>query len=136
MTTEYRKLWNHWKDHFFYIGSKPYEPGNAGLVECGASDCIEVNSAKQAGAVIFSGKRLDGIARNDKSVIADYLEDGKAAIFGNEEINKTGNESYTYTDPQTETINDIMYCIKDHPIVDDVTTTLVDETVITVMECS
>lgn len=114
--SEYRKLWNHWKDHFFYIVSKAYEPGNSGEVECGVNDCIEVTSVKQAGAVIFSGKRLDGVARSDKSVVGDYLEDGKSVVFNTEVTNKTGNESYTYTDPQTEIKNDIMYCINNKTV--------------------
>lgn len=118
--TEYRKLWNNWKDHFFYILSKAYEPGNTGAIECNLApftvsnpkNCIEVNGMKYAGAVIFSGKRLDGVVRDDKSVISDYLEDGKAEVFNTEAINKTGSESYDYTSPQTDVINDIMYCIE------------------------
>lgn len=141
--SEYRRLWNNWKDHFFYLLSKPYEPSNAGQSQCGAADCIKINSgaAKYAGAVIFSGKRLldaggNDTLRSDKSVVADYLEDAKAAVFTDEVTNKTGSEDYNYTNPQTDAINDIMYCIKDHPIVDDVSTPTIDETVITVAECS
>lgn len=113
-TSKYRKLWNHWKDHFFYILSQRYEPDATGQKECaGSGSCIKVNGTEYAGALIFSGKRLNGIARNDKSIIADYLEDGKAALFDLEAINKTGGESYNYTDPQTDMVNDIMYCIQD-----------------------
>lgn len=138
--TEYRKLWDNWKDHFFYILSKPYEPDNTGEQTCSGSDCIKVNGAEYAGAVIFSGKRLldaggNDTLRSDKSVVTDYLEDGKATVFATEITNKTGSEDYNYTDPQTDTINDIMYCINDHPIVDDPLTLLVDETEITVAEC-
>ena len=161
--TEYRKLWNNWKDHFFYVLSKSYEPGTGGSQKCGgppgggppgggppgggppggggADDCIEVNpnpspnKKEYAGAVIFSGRRLDGVTRNNKSVVADYLEDGKAAVFTAEATDKDGNEDYNYTDPQTDAFNDIMYCIEDKPTVDDPSTPLVDETVLTVKEC-
>lgn len=137
-TSEYRKLWNHWKDHFFYILSKGYEPDNTGSSTCASSGaCITVNIPEYAGAVIFSGKRLDGIIRSDKSVLEDYLEDSKATVFDTEVVNKTGIEAYTYTSPQTDTINDIMYCIEDNPIIiDDPLTPLIDETALTVVECS
>lgn len=117
-TSKYRKLWDNWKDHFFYILSKGYEPDNSGESTCAStSACIKVNpsATEYAGVVIFSGSRLAGVTRNDKSVVADYLEDGKSTEFINEAINKTGDRTYVYTDPQTDTINDIMYCIQDKP---------------------
>ena len=40
-------------------------------------------------------------------------------LFTTEEANKTGVESYTYTDPQTDVINDIMFCIRDRPTSQD-----------------
>jgi hypothetical protein len=113
-TSEYRKLWNNWKDHFFYVLSKEYEPDNTGAGKCtGTAPCIQVNGTKYAAAVIFSGSRLPGATRNDKWDVAEYLEDGKAAVFINENTNKTGDRNYIYTDPQTDTENDIMYCIED-----------------------
>lgn len=113
-TSEYRKLWNNWKDHFFYVLSKEYEPDSTGAKTCnGAGVCINVNVNEYAGAVIFSGSRLGGITRNDRSVVADYLESGKGAEFINEAINKSGDRTYIYTDPQTDTVNDVMYCIED-----------------------
>ena len=113
-TSEYRKLWNNWKDHFFYVLSKEYEPDSTGVKTCnGAGICINVNANEYAGAVIFSGNRLNGITRNDRSVISDYLEDGKGAEFVSEASNKTGDRVYLYTDPQTDTVNDVMYCIED-----------------------
>jgi hypothetical protein len=123
-TTEYRKLWNNWKDHFFYVLSKGYEPDNTGAEKCNTApfsvpnpeNCIKVNGAKYAAAVIFSGSRLDGITRNDKSVVSDYLEDNKDTSFTNEAFNKTGIEDYTYTAPQTDTENDVMFCIQDDPV--------------------
>ncbi|MDT8452257.1 MAG: hypothetical protein RQ936_05870 [Gammaproteobacteria bacterium] len=117
--TEYRKLWNNWKDHFFYTLSKGYEPSNTGAATCATSGaCITINGNEYAGAVIFSGKRLldaggNDTLRSDKSIVTDYLEDSKGAVFGAEATNKTGVESYIYTEPQTDAINDIMYCIQD-----------------------
>jgi hypothetical protein len=123
----YRKLWNNWKDHFFYVLSKEYEPDDEGASNCGMAPCIRVNGTKYAAAVIFSGSRPLGITRNDKSDVAEYLEDGKATEFENEATNQTGNRNYLYTVPQTDTENDIMYCIenKNNPADD-----------LTVIECS
>ncbi len=123
-TSEYRRLWNNWKDHFFYILSKKYEPSDGEKKECDGNNCILVNSTRHAAAVIFSGKRLVDAAgndtlRSDKSLVADYLEDNKDANYLTEANNNNGNENYNYTDPQTETVNDIMYCIQDKPVADD-----------------
>jgi len=113
-TSEYRKLWNNWKDHFFYISSRGYEPASTGGNDCATSGaCVEVNGDKYAGAVIFSGSRLDGITRNDKSIVSDYLEDGKSTEFEQEAILKTGDRNYVYTDVPTDTVNDVMFCITD-----------------------
>jgi hypothetical protein len=118
-TSEYRKIWNNWKDHFFYILSKGYEPSDTGTATCATSGaCVTINVNEYAGAVLFSGKRLldadeNDTLRSDKSIVADYLEDGKAVVFGAEATNKTGAENYIYTDPQTDDVNDIMYCIQD-----------------------
>ncbi|MCK5396495.1 MAG: hypothetical protein KAJ32_10900 [Gammaproteobacteria bacterium] len=117
-TSSYRKLWNNWKDHFFYVLSKEYEPkdeATAVPVKCtGSPTCIKVSSVKQAAAVIFSGSRLTGATRNNKANIVDYLEDDKATVFNDEATNPpAGNRDYTYTTEQTDLKNDIMYCIAD-----------------------
>lgn len=114
--TKYRQLWNNWKDHFFYILSKEYEPENPVVGECSPTEpCIQVNGTQYPAAVIFSGSRLAGVTRNDKSDIADYLEDGKDAIFDDEKNAPSGTRSYIYTDPDLppDTSNDIMYCLED-----------------------
>jgi hypothetical protein len=120
-TSEYRKLWNNWKDHFFYVLSQDYEPDNTGASKCngGGAKCIkvELNTSgvenEYAAAVIFSGSRLPGFTRNDKTVLSEYLEDGKTSVFVNEAADKQGDKKYDYTDPQTAAENDIMYCIED-----------------------
>lgn len=118
-SSKYGQLWSNWKDHFFYIISKSYEPDNSGTEKTCAdvgTSCIRVNATEYAGAVIFSGSRLSGVTRIDKEVIGEYLESAKAVEFNNEKISKTGDRTYIYTDPQTETINDVMYCIQDKPV--------------------
>jgi len=117
-SSKYRQLWNNWKDHFFYIISKSYEPDNSGAERTctvAGTSCVTVNATEHAGAVIFSGSRLTGATRNDKSLLIDYLEDVKHTEFAVEQVNKAGDRTYVYTDPQTDTANDIMYCIQDQP---------------------
>jgi len=112
-TAEYRKLWDNWKDHFFYILSKDYEPDNSGAQTCdGAGVCLSVKGTERAGAVIFSGSRLAGITRINKSIIFDYLEGSKATDFDLEATNKTGDRFYDYN-PPTDTVNDVIYCVED-----------------------
>ncbi len=114
--TKYRQLWNNWKDHFFYILSKEYEPDTTVVDECGVVEpCIQVNGNQYPGAVIFSGSRLAGVTRNDKSVIADYLENGNDVVFASEQTTPSGDLSYDYKNPEDvpESANDIMYCLED-----------------------
>ncbi len=120
-SSEYRKLWENWKDHFFYILSQDYEPDNSGVSKCSGAGakCIKVESNgtgienEYAAAVLFSGSRLDGFTRNNKSDVSQYLEDNKSVVFDSEVADPQGNKKYSYTDPQTDTKNDIMYCIED-----------------------
>lgn len=118
-SSKYRQLWNNWKDHFFYMISKVYEPDDSGIEKTcadAATTCIKVNTIEYAGAIIFSGSRFDGVSRANKALLIDYLEDDKSTAFSTEQINKTGDGDYNYTDPQTTTINDMMYCIQDQPL--------------------
>ncbi len=63
--------------------------------------------------MIFSGSRQSGVTRNDKTDVSQYLEDNKSLVFANEAADREGDKNYIYTDPQTDTENDIMYCIED-----------------------
>jgi len=119
--SEYRMLWNNWKDHFFYTLSQDYAPDNSGASKCnGASpECIKVElngsgvENKYAAAVIFSGSRLAGFNRIDKTDVSHYLEDNKSIVFNDEVADPQGDKTYRYSDPQTDVENDIMYCIED-----------------------
>lgn len=125
-SSKYRQLWNNWKDHFFYIISKSYEPDNSGnekTCSVGGTSCVTVNTTEYAGAVIFSGSRLGVVTRNDKTILAEYLEDDKAIVFDAEKASPSGDRNYTYTDPESDPdmANDIMYCIEDKPLNDQLT---------------
>lgn len=106
--SEYRSLWENWKDHFFYMVSQDYAPNNF-LAACGAN-CITVDGTPRAAMVVFSGSRQAGQIRNEpvagdadsKFNVANYMENGNEGNFPD----LTGNSIYT-----TAASNDIMYCL-------------------------
>jgi hypothetical protein len=137
LTSEYGKLWQNWKDHFFYAPSKAYEPAS-GAPPTSCATCITVGGTPYAGVVFYSGSALSGIGQkrdapppppplppypnptqppasdnNDKADISNYLENTNDQIFKN----ATGTQIDTY---QTSGYNvnssgptvDIMWCIK------------------------
>ncbi|MBL4712833.1 MAG: hypothetical protein JKX75_10145 [Gammaproteobacteria bacterium] len=109
--TEYRRLWENWKDHFFYALSSKFDP-KSGNTNCGGS-CIDVDGTQYAGVVFFGGSRLGNITRNappidtdDKNDVSNYLENGNDT-----EINTAvGDNTDIYT---LNTTNDIMFCLSD-----------------------
>lgn len=111
-TSEYRRLWSNWKDHFFYVLSKDFEPA-AITASCG-TNCITVNTVPMAGVVIYAGPRQAAQVRNGavaagdvntKNNISNYIDD---AITNQPSfINGSGKGDYVTTG-----VNDIMYCIK------------------------
>ena len=132
---EYRKLWENWKDHFYYALSKVYEPvpAPAPNSECNTvvNDCITVDpypyipaEVARAGVVFYSGSRRPGQIRNapppvgdndDKAIISNYLENGNDVVFAG----AVGTEAdyYQSTDPNNS--NDVMWCIKNEVIAND-----------------
>ena len=109
-SSEYRILWNHWKDHFFYVLSKDFEPA-AKTASCG-SNCITVNTVPMAGIVIYAGPRQGVQIRNGavaagdadtKDDISNYIDDAINQIAF---IDGTGKGAYITGG------NDIIYCIK------------------------
>ncbi len=106
--SEYRKLWENWKDHFFYVVSQDYAP-DITPAACGAN-CITVEGITRAAMVVFSGSREPGEVRNEpiagdadtKFNAANYINNINAAVFPD----NGGNGVYT-----SVTVNDIMYCL-------------------------
>lgn len=111
--SEYRILWQNWKDHFFYVVSKDFAP--AAVAASCAGDCITVDGTQRAGVVIFSGSGLGPQVRtgpvgpdaNSKQNIGNYLENGNDAVFPD----FAGNGAYVKVVPANS--NDIMFCITD-----------------------
>ncbi len=115
--SEYRILWQNWKDHFFYVVSKDFAPA-ATAASCGGN-CITVDGIQRAGVVIFSGSRLGAQVRtgpvgpagladaNTKQNIKNYLENGNEDVFPD----FGGNGAYVKVTPANS--NDIMFCITD-----------------------
>lgn len=123
---EYRKLWENWKDHFYYALSKAYQPTALIPALCNVLvDCITVESfpygtlpkVSYAGVVFYSSGRLAGQTRDapppvgdtdDKADVSNYLENGNDAVIKA----ATGTPADAYKSPDTNSSNDIMWCIK------------------------
>ncbi|MDD4928604.1 MAG: hypothetical protein PHP85_04925 [Gallionella sp.] len=102
--------WDNWKDHLFYAISKRFKPDNAATSACDSGSCLSLNTSanNNAAVVIFSGEKLTGQNRTDKSVVSAYLEGRNASNTAH----PSGNENYQM-DAAGDTFNDIVYCIKD-----------------------
>ena len=106
--SEYRKLWENWKDHYFYVVSQDHAPDDDAAA-CGG-DCITVNGTQRAGLVIFAGFREAGQSRiepvagdpDTKFDVANYMENANRNEFPDDD----GDGSYS-----TAGTNDIMYCL-------------------------
>jgi hypothetical protein len=110
MNSEYYRLWENWKDHFFLVVSAYYAPTNAGIgaaPNCTGANCIVVGGTEYAAAVIYSSSRTGAQVRNapisgdadTKKILSNYLE--------------VNNPSGTGTGNYTPTENDIVFCITD-----------------------
>lgn len=108
LNSEYRMLWENWKDHFFYIVSQDYSPGTT-LATCGAN-CITVDGVARAAMLVYAGSSQAGQLRNGpvggdvdtKFNVANYMENGNETIFPD----ATGDGAYI-----TAGSNDIMFCL-------------------------
>ena len=106
-STEYRKLWDNWKDHFFYAVSEDHAPDNVAAA-CG--DCITVDGTQRAGLVIFAGSPQAGQIRtapvagdgDTKFDVFNYMENANRGVFPDSD----GDGAYS-----TLATNDIMYCL-------------------------
>lgn len=106
--SEYRMLWENWKDHFFYIVSQGYAPGST-TATCSSANCITVN-AQRAAMVVYAGSRQAGQVRNGpvggaldtKFNVANYMENGNETVFPD----ATGGGVYLTTGT-----NDVMFCL-------------------------
>lgn len=105
--SEYRNLWNNWKDHFFYVVSEDFSPDN---LDGSCGNCIDYKGDDMAAIVIYSGSRGATQLRtgpivsgdvNTKNDISNYIENNVIAF-------NSGSGSSSYAPG----VNDIMYCIK------------------------
>jgi len=108
---EYKVLWRHWKDHFFYVIGSGFEPSNApdvGTPDCATTpaSCVEVITAGvssyYAAIVIYSGTATAAQARDlEKGIYTNYLESYDIA-----------NNRFDFSIG-----NDVAYCISDQRVI-------------------
>ena len=117
INNKYRRLWQHWKDHFFYVVGKDMTALNNNLSCGGGCPILTTTSQPQAAMVLFSAERLNNQHRQSKppepsayniptnfgkDVLTNYLE---LNINVYPDIN--GNKHYQ----KSSASNDIFYCI-------------------------
>jgi hypothetical protein len=109
-----RNLWQHWKDHFYYVLAESFAPD--ALVPSVCANCLSVNSAGQyAAVVVFANGRLEALAQvrdappmdaDTRAVIGNYLEGANASGFP-----YTGGGFDLVSQAGSNTFNDLLFCI-------------------------
>ena len=74
--TEYRKLWNNWKDHFFYVVSKDYEPE----VASNPDDEAAVDAANAAATAAAAAASAANAVVASANIIKDATAEAAAAL--------------------------------------------------------
>jgi len=105
-------LWQHWKDHLFYVVSGDYAPDASSTPSC-STNCVSTTGDNYAAIVFFANSPEDAITRNapppttdpdDKQLISNYLEGNNASNYPD------ASGSGTYQNDAA--VDDILYCIK------------------------
>lgn len=106
-----RRIWQNWKDHFFYAVSNDFDLNAATPTPDPCTSCLSINGAgSYAAIVLFSGSRIAAQIRtvgpdaDTKQTISNYLEGNNATNYPD----AAGNGDY-----QTGTVNDVAYCINE-----------------------
>jgi len=113
------RLWQHWKDHFFYALAEARQPDDINPVEaCNDDNCLKVEDDPDdkfyVAIVLYAGSALssENQQRNpeNKAEPSNYLE-------GKNLINFTKGGGYNnniYQQWNIDNINDILYCIDEN----------------------
>jgi len=102
-----RRIWENWKDHFFYALGNDFDVNAATPTPDPCVNCLSINGAgNYAAIVMFLGERLNFQSRNtapdadEKNNIINYLEGSNAV-----------DDGAFQTGAVTPAFNDIAYCI-------------------------
>jgi hypothetical protein len=105
-----RRIWQNWKDHFFYALAGDYDPSpanNPSPAPGACTNCLTVDgNGPFSAVVIYSGERINNQVRDStpdvdtKSILNNYLEGD----------NLDGDLIYE-TNATNPAVNDIAYCI-------------------------
>ncbi len=122
LSADQYKLWQNWKDHFFYTVSPEFAPDSDAVVCSGA--CVTTNggASNHAAIVMFSGQRLTNQTRNDaivpgdvdtKQVLTNYLENGNEVADGSFDASAGNAVNVNSPAYPTDFEADYLYCIDD-----------------------
>ena len=128
LTTSESRMYQHWKDHFFYVVAREKAPNSGIGQDCIVNSCLEVNGKPYAALLIFSGAPTNDQqwtrigpphiedTKDRKNDVGRYLEgrnhDNYVEIF-----NIGGYRDKNFSPPKNNSkYNDRFYCIKETPI--------------------
>jgi len=123
LPTEYLRLWEFTKDHWFFIVNESFQPGLAAAAQdsstCTSANCLTVNgTTTYAAALIFSGERLENPPfdqlRQDPyieaiTIIGDLKTELENYLEGSN--NTAGSNLGDYTGLPAAQVNDRIYCL-------------------------
>ncbi|MCW9012524.1 MAG: hypothetical protein OQL06_01980 [Gammaproteobacteria bacterium] len=113
-----RRIWENWKDHFFYVVAGDYDPNSTPPAPGACINCLTFNGGvtDYSAMVIFSETRQAGQIRDalpidpdTKNVIASYLEGPNVTNFPD----IAGNGNYVINSVANPNVNDTIICIQD-----------------------
>lgn len=106
------RLWQNWKDHFFYAIAPAYQL-ETGTGACTPSTCLTVNAKPiyYAGIVLFAGSRVGRQTRSAPPFGSDSKQKAENYLEGRNRINLDGSGLDFESGSSTATFNDVLYCI-------------------------
>ena len=119
------RMYQHWKDHFFYVVAREKSPNSGVQPGCVLNNCLEVKGAQYAALIIFSGAPANDQqwtrigpphttnAEDRKNVVSNYLEHGNFSNYI--QVNGIGGYAKNNFSPPEGSVeyNDKIYCIKE-----------------------
>lgn len=125
LSVDDQKLWQHWKDHFFFVPSGDFAPDQANAA-CNGNCVTTTNGNEHAGIVLFSGSRVAPEIRNGPVVTGDpvVVDDVDTKQTISNYLSTENDGSNTVYDPVPGAVNsnddaDFLVCLDEGANVGD-----------------